>query len=107
MLMQEVCSYVVVWAGIIFWAIMDRITFIDAGTKKVLLGTYVRQDKKVLSVGEALLDDPKLNLLQLLHETSLRQPVSVQKKDKTVVRVRKKSANHSCTCVAGDVEKLR
>ena len=90
-----------------FWAIMDRITFIDAATKKVLLGTYVRQEKKVLSVGEALLDDPRLDILQLLKETSLRQPVSMQQKDKTVVRMRRKNSNHSCTCVAGDVVKLR
>ena len=86
---------------------MDRITFIDAATKKVLLGTYVRQDKKVLSVGEAMLDDPKLDVLGLLRETALRQPVSVQQKDRTVVRVKKKKSNHSCTCVAGDVEKMR
>ena len=85
---------------------MDRITFIDAATKKVLLGTYVRQDNKVLSVGEALLDDPKLDILNLLHETSLRKPVTVAKND-TFRRGRKKQADHCCTCVAGDAVKLR
>uniref|UniRef100_H2Z8D4 Protein kinase domain-containing protein n=1 Tax=Ciona savignyi TaxID=51511 RepID=H2Z8D4_CIOSA len=48
--------------GIIFWSIMDRITFIDASSKKVLLGTYVRRGGDVLPLGEALLDDPKLDI---------------------------------------------
>lgn len=85
---------------------MDRITFIDAETKKVLLGTYVRQEAKVLSIGEALLDDPKLDILQLLNETSLRKPITIAKKDK-VRQARRKKSEHSCTCLAGDVIKLR
>nr|XP_039257058.1 mitogen-activated protein kinase 17-like [Styela clava] len=82
--------------GIIFWAVMDRITFIDAGTKKVLLGTYVRRDKEVLPVGEALLDDPNLDMTQLLVDTGVASCSDQRSK-----------RSESRTCVSGNKKKLR
>lgn len=48
--------------GIIIWAMIERITFIDAESKRELLGTYVRQGVHIVPVGEALLENPKMVL---------------------------------------------
>ncbi|KAF7646118.1 hypothetical protein LDENG_00193350 [Lucifuga dentata] len=48
--------------GIIIWAMLERITFIDADSKRELLGTYVRQGGDIVPVGEALLENPKMVL---------------------------------------------
>lgn len=48
--------------GIIIWAMLERITFIDAESKRELLGTYVRQGAEIVPVGEALLENPKMVL---------------------------------------------
>lgn len=48
--------------GIIIWAMLERITFIDVDTKRELLGTYVRQAGAIVPVGEALLGNPKMVL---------------------------------------------
>ena len=48
--------------GIIIWAMIERITFIDAESKRELLGTYVRQGTEIMPVGEALLENPKMVL---------------------------------------------
>uniref|UniRef100_A0A4W4GS97 non-specific serine/threonine protein kinase n=1 Tax=Electrophorus electricus TaxID=8005 RepID=A0A4W4GS97_ELEEL len=48
--------------GIIIWAMLERITFIDAESKRELLGTYVRQGRDIVPVGEALLENPKMVL---------------------------------------------
>lgn len=48
--------------GIIMWAMLERITFIDAESKRELLGTYVRQGVDIVPVGEALLENPKMVL---------------------------------------------
>ncbi|XP_077436338.1 serine/threonine-protein kinase 35 [Vanacampus margaritifer] len=48
--------------GIIIWAMVERITFIDAESKRELLGTYVRQGSEIVPVGEALLENPKMVL---------------------------------------------
>uniref|UniRef100_A0A4W5JX77 non-specific serine/threonine protein kinase n=1 Tax=Hucho hucho TaxID=62062 RepID=A0A4W5JX77_9TELE len=48
--------------GIIIWAMLERITFIDAESKRELLGTYVRQGSEIVPVGEALLGNPKMVL---------------------------------------------
>lgn len=48
--------------GIIVWAMVERITFIDAESKRELLGTYVRQGGDIVPVGEALLENPKMVL---------------------------------------------
>ncbi|XP_069507012.1 serine/threonine-protein kinase 35 isoform X2 [Ambystoma mexicanum] len=48
--------------GIIIWAMIERITFIDAETKKELLGTYIKQGTEIVPVGEALLENPKMEL---------------------------------------------
>ncbi|XP_066240351.1 serine/threonine-protein kinase 35 [Saccopteryx leptura] len=49
--------------GIIIWAMIERITFIDSETKKELLGTYIKQGTEIVPVGEALLENPKMELL--------------------------------------------
>ncbi|XP_074411560.1 serine/threonine-protein kinase PDIK1L isoform X2 [Zonotrichia albicollis] len=49
--------------GIIIWAMLERITFVDTETKKELLGSYVRQGAAIVPVGEALLENPKMELL--------------------------------------------
>ncbi|XP_051910011.1 serine/threonine-protein kinase 35 [Hippocampus zosterae] len=48
--------------GIIIWAMIERITFIDAESKRELLGTYVRHGSEIVPVGEALLENPKMVL---------------------------------------------
>ncbi|MEE6506459.1 hypothetical protein FKM82_007678 [Ascaphus truei] len=48
--------------GIIIWAMIERITFVDAETKKELLGTYIKQGSEIVPVGEALLENPKMVL---------------------------------------------
>ncbi|TSW75990.1 Serine/threonine-protein kinase 35 [Bagarius yarrelli] len=48
--------------GIIIWAMMERITFIDGESKREQLGTYVRQGADIVPVGEALLENPKMVL---------------------------------------------
>ncbi|XP_077368039.1 serine/threonine-protein kinase 35 [Festucalex cinctus] len=48
--------------GIIIWAMIERITFIDGQSKRELLGTYVRQGSDIVPVGEALLENPKMVL---------------------------------------------
>uniref|UniRef100_A0A6I8NKB6 non-specific serine/threonine protein kinase n=1 Tax=Ornithorhynchus anatinus TaxID=9258 RepID=A0A6I8NKB6_ORNAN len=73
--------------GIIIWAMVERITFVDTETKKELLGSYVRQGGEIVPVGEALLENPKMELLipvkkksmnaqmrQLIKEMLGRQP---------------------------------
>ncbi|XP_056130005.1 serine/threonine-protein kinase 35 [Lampris incognitus] len=49
--------------GIVIWAMIERITFIDADSKRELLGTYIRQGTEIVPVGEALLENPKMVLL--------------------------------------------
>lgn len=48
--------------GIIIWSMIERITFIDAGSKRELLGSYIRQGTEIIPVGEALLENPKMIL---------------------------------------------
>ncbi|XP_010874069.1 serine/threonine-protein kinase 35 [Esox lucius] len=48
--------------GIIIWAMLERITFIDAESRRELLGTYIRQGSEIVPVGEALLENPKMVL---------------------------------------------
>ncbi|KAL7991204.1 hypothetical protein Chor_002443 [Crotalus horridus] len=48
--------------GIIIWAMIERITFIDGETKKELLGTYIKQGTEIVPVGEALLENPRMVL---------------------------------------------
>lgn len=48
--------------GIIIWAMLERITFIDGESKRELLGTYIRQGSEIVPVGEALLENPKMVL---------------------------------------------
>ncbi|XP_063315566.1 serine/threonine-protein kinase 35 [Pelobates fuscus] len=48
--------------GIIIWAMIERITFVDAETKRELLGTYIKQGSEIVPVGEALLENPKMEL---------------------------------------------
>ncbi|KAM9785658.1 serine/threonine-protein kinase 35 [Neosynchiropus ocellatus] len=48
--------------GIIIWAMLERITFIDGESKRELLGTYIRQGTEIVPVGEALLENPKMVL---------------------------------------------
>ncbi|MEE6477154.1 hypothetical protein FKM82_011380 [Ascaphus truei] len=48
--------------GILFWAMIEMITFRDADSQKELLGVYICQGKNLLSVGEALLENPNFEL---------------------------------------------
>uniref|UniRef100_A0A096LZN2 non-specific serine/threonine protein kinase n=1 Tax=Poecilia formosa TaxID=48698 RepID=A0A096LZN2_POEFO len=49
--------------GVIFWAMVERITFVDVETQKELLGSYVQQGSEIVPLGEALLENPKMELL--------------------------------------------
>ncbi|XP_063771111.1 serine/threonine-protein kinase 35-like [Pseudophryne corroboree] len=48
--------------GILFWAMIEMVTFRDAETNKELIGIYICQGKNLISVGEALLDNPNFEL---------------------------------------------
>ncbi|XP_038606515.1 serine/threonine-protein kinase 35 isoform X3 [Tachyglossus aculeatus] len=48
--------------GVIMWALLERITFVDAETQRELLGGYVRQGAEIVPLGEALLENPRLEL---------------------------------------------
>ncbi|KAG8445877.1 hypothetical protein GDO86_010605 [Hymenochirus boettgeri] len=48
--------------GILFWAMIELVTFRDADSQKELLGVYICQGKNLISVGEALLENPNLEL---------------------------------------------
>ncbi|KFP80982.1 Serine/threonine-protein kinase 35, partial [Acanthisitta chloris] len=48
--------------GIIFWAMVERITFRDGDPEKELLGTYICQGKELIPLGEALLENPNMKL---------------------------------------------
>ncbi|XP_037988496.1 serine/threonine-protein kinase pdik1l-like [Motacilla alba alba] len=48
--------------GVIFWAMAERITFRDGDSHKELLGTYICQGEELIPLGEALLENPKLQL---------------------------------------------
>ncbi|XP_076158326.1 serine/threonine-protein kinase pdik1l [Alosa pseudoharengus] len=49
--------------GVIIWAMVERITFVDVETQKELLGSYVQQGGEIVPLGEALLENPKMELL--------------------------------------------
>lgn len=49
--------------GVIIWAMVERITFVDVETQKELLGSYVQQGSEIVPLGEALLENPKMQLL--------------------------------------------
>lgn len=62
--------------GIIIWAMLERITFIDGETKRELLGTYIRQGAGIVPVGEALLENPKMVLnIPQRHRSSMSSAV--------------------------------
>ncbi|KFP28410.1 Serine/threonine-protein kinase 35, partial [Colius striatus] len=68
--------------GIIIWAMIERITFIDAETKKELLGTYVKQGTEIVPVGEALLENPKMELhIPQKRRTSMSEGIKQLLKD--------------------------
>ncbi|XP_072490896.1 serine/threonine-protein kinase 35-like [Notamacropus eugenii] len=48
--------------GIIFWAMIERITFREADSEKELLGTYICQGKDIIPIGEAMLENPSMEL---------------------------------------------
>uniref|UniRef100_A0A3P8VPF5 non-specific serine/threonine protein kinase n=1 Tax=Cynoglossus semilaevis TaxID=244447 RepID=A0A3P8VPF5_CYNSE len=48
--------------GVIIWAMVERITFVDVETQKELLGSYVQQGSEIVPLGEALLENPKMEL---------------------------------------------
>ncbi|XP_012866531.1 PREDICTED: serine/threonine-protein kinase 35 [Dipodomys ordii] len=68
--------------GIIIWAMIERITFIDSETKKELLGTYIKQGSEIVPVGEALLENPKMELhIPQKRRTSMSEGIKQLLKD--------------------------
>ncbi|XP_053316749.1 serine/threonine-protein kinase PDIK1L-like [Spea bombifrons] len=62
--------------GILFWAMIEMITFRDADSHKELLGVYICQGKNLISVGEAFLENPNLQLqIPLKNKRSVPQEV--------------------------------
>ncbi|KAE8605513.1 hypothetical protein XENTR_v10015178 [Xenopus tropicalis] len=62
--------------GILFWAMVELVTFRDADSQKELLGVYICQGKNLVSVGEALLENPNLELqIPLKNKKSLPSDV--------------------------------
>ncbi|XP_052455750.1 serine/threonine-protein kinase 35 [Carassius gibelio] len=64
--------------GIIIWAMIERITFVDADSKRELLGTYVRQGSDIVPVGEALLENPKM-VLSIPQRRRSHMPEAIRK----------------------------
>ncbi|XP_043944900.1 serine/threonine-protein kinase 35-like [Protopterus annectens] len=48
--------------GIIIWAMLERITFLDAERKREVLGAYVLQGTEARPIGKLMLENPKLEL---------------------------------------------
>ncbi|KAM4689904.1 serine/threonine-protein kinase 35-like [Rhinophrynus dorsalis] len=72
--------------GIIIWAMIERITFVDAETKKELLGTYIKQGSEIVPVGEALLENPKMELhIPQKRRTSMSEGIRQLLKDMLAV----------------------
>ncbi|XP_072206669.1 serine/threonine-protein kinase 35 [Excalfactoria chinensis] len=68
--------------GIIIWAMIERLTFIDAETKRELLGTYIKQGTEIVPVGEALLENPKMELhIPQKRRTSMSEGIKQLLKD--------------------------
>ncbi|NXJ08919.1 STK35 kinase, partial [Odontophorus gujanensis] len=68
--------------GIIIWAMIERLTFIDAETKRELLGSYIKQGTEIVPVGEALLENPKMELhIPQKRRTSMSEGIKQLLKD--------------------------
>ncbi|XP_029985244.1 serine/threonine-protein kinase pdik1l [Sphaeramia orbicularis] len=48
--------------GVMFWAILERITFVEEGTTQEQLGAYVSRGRWLLPLGEALWENSELQL---------------------------------------------
>ncbi|CAH2221595.1 serine threonine- kinase PDIK1L [Pelobates cultripes] len=59
--------------GVILWAMLERITITDTHTKKRLLGGYVQRGTQVVPVGQALLENPKMELLLPIKKKSMNR----------------------------------
>ncbi|MBN3323707.1 STK35 kinase, partial [Atractosteus spatula] len=46
--------------GVLFWAILERITYFEDTSGKELLGAYVCQGRRLVPIGEALHENPRL-----------------------------------------------
>ncbi|TSK28179.1 Serine/threonine-protein kinase pdik1l [Bagarius yarrelli] len=58
--------------GVIIWAMVERLTFVEAGTQRELLGSYVRHGEVIVPLGEALLVNPNMELLIPARMKSMR-----------------------------------
>ncbi|KAG9344751.1 hypothetical protein JZ751_010438 [Albula glossodonta] len=48
--------------GVLFWAVLERITFLEDGATQEQLGAYVCRGRRLVPLGEALCDNPDLQL---------------------------------------------
>ncbi|XP_027896282.1 serine/threonine-protein kinase pdik1l [Xiphophorus couchianus] len=48
--------------GVMFWAVLERITFVEEGTTQEQLGAYVCKGRWLMPLGEALWENPDLQL---------------------------------------------
>ncbi|KAJ8271051.1 hypothetical protein GJAV_G00122210 [Gymnothorax javanicus] len=48
--------------GVLFWAVLERITFVEDGTSQEQLGAYVCRGRWLVPLGEALCENPNLQL---------------------------------------------
>uniref|UniRef100_A0A8C1QGH5 Si:ch211-63o20.7 n=2 Tax=Cyprinus carpio TaxID=7962 RepID=A0A8C1QGH5_CYPCA len=49
--------------GVLFWAVLERITFLEDGTNQEQLGAYVMRGRWLIPLGEALCQTPDLQLI--------------------------------------------
>ncbi|KTF89018.1 hypothetical protein cypCar_00007453 [Cyprinus carpio] len=49
--------------GVLFWAVLERITFLEDGTNQEQLGAYVMRGRWLIPLGEALCQNPDLQLI--------------------------------------------
>ncbi|XP_060722835.1 serine/threonine-protein kinase pdik1l-B-like [Tachysurus vachellii] len=49
--------------GVLFWAVLERITFLEDGSSEEQLGVYVEKGRRIMPLGEALCQNPALQLV--------------------------------------------
>ncbi|XP_027019174.1 serine/threonine-protein kinase pdik1l-B-like isoform X1 [Tachysurus fulvidraco] len=49
--------------GVLFWAVLERITFLEDGSSEEQLGVYVEKGRWIMPLGEALCQNPALQLV--------------------------------------------
>ncbi|KFO18996.1 serine/threonine-protein kinase PDIK1L-like [Fukomys damarensis] len=71
--------------GIIFWAMQERITFIDKESNKEHLGSYIKKGTEIIPIGMALKENPKMELVIPVKRKSMNVRIKKLIKDMLAV----------------------